>query len=359
MELCEQVLNLARWAPSGDNTQPWRFELLSDHEILVHGFDTRAHCVYDLDGWASQLAHGALLENITLAATRFGRRAHISVVSEYPDGRADYRVVLEPDASVTEDGRVACMRERVVQRRPMRTAPLSARARAALERSAAPYSVIWLDSWTSRWRMALLCARNAHIRLTIPEAYAVHKAVIAWNSKTSEDRLPDASLGANAMLLGIMRWAMANWGRVHFMNRYAGGTMMPRLLMDFAPGLLCSAHFALVASREPLETSDRLDAGRAVQRFWLSATALGLQIQPAYTPLVFARYARAGILFTKVEKAQATAAEIARRLDDLLGPAQALRTIFMGRIGPARPVKGRSIRLPLERLIVREAPKSL
>ncbi len=35
-----------------------------------------------------------------------------------------------------------------------------------------------------------LCARNARIRMTIPEAYAAHRSVIAWHETTSEDRLP-------------------------------------------------------------------------------------------------------------------------------------------------------------------------
>ena len=55
------ILELARWAPSGDNTQPWRFEVIDDHHLVVHAFDTRDHCVYDLDGHPSQIAHGALL----------------------------------------------------------------------------------------------------------------------------------------------------------------------------------------------------------------------------------------------------------------------------------------------------------
>ena len=74
------ILELARWAPSGDNTQPWRFEIVSDREILVHGYDTRDSCVYDLDGCASQLSHGALLETLSLAATRFGLRARVAPV---------------------------------------------------------------------------------------------------------------------------------------------------------------------------------------------------------------------------------------------------------------------------------------
>src|SRR5512145_3257465 len=100
MRLCEQVLELARWAPSGDNTQPWRFEIRSDSEFLVHGYDTRTHCVYDLDGTASQFAHGALLETVTLAATRFGCRAECSTLSEDPSGHIVYRVILMPDPGV-------------------------------------------------------------------------------------------------------------------------------------------------------------------------------------------------------------------------------------------------------------------
>ena len=30
----ERILDLARWAPSGDNDQPWRFEILADHHYI-------------------------------------------------------------------------------------------------------------------------------------------------------------------------------------------------------------------------------------------------------------------------------------------------------------------------------------
>ena len=46
MAVIHDVLELARWAPSGDNTQPWRFEIRSDTRARIHGYDTRAQCVY-------------------------------------------------------------------------------------------------------------------------------------------------------------------------------------------------------------------------------------------------------------------------------------------------------------------------
>ena len=68
----------------------------------------------------------------------------------------------------------------------MRPARLMPEQQRALERAAQPFSVVWMDSWRARWRMAALNARTAHIRLTIPEAFAVHNAVIAWNCTTSK-----------------------------------------------------------------------------------------------------------------------------------------------------------------------------
>ena len=357
MRVIEQILDLARWAPSGDNTQPWRFEIRSDFEVLVHAHDTRDHVVYDLDGWASQVSHGALIETLALAATRFGLRARTTILDAAEDGRVTYQVLLEHDPATAEDPLVAAIPARTVQRQPMRPVRLTPGQRRALEDAVAPYSVVWFETLRDRWKMAAINASNAHIRLTTPEAFAVHKAVIAWNAKTSDDRLPDASLGADPVLLVVMRWAMTSWERASFLNRYLGGTVMPRLTMDFIPGLLCSAHFALIGPNEPDGVADRVAAGRAVQRFWLTATRLNLQVQPSYTPLVFARYARAQRRFTSVVRAEATAREVAGDLDRLLGTRTALRTVFLGRIGPARAIKGRSLRLPLDRLMVDGAPR--
>ena len=56
-----RILDRARWAPSGDNTQPWRFQIVADDQLIVHGHDTRDEILYDFDGHASHMAHGALL----------------------------------------------------------------------------------------------------------------------------------------------------------------------------------------------------------------------------------------------------------------------------------------------------------
>ena len=359
MALAESVLDLARWAPSGDNTQPWRFVVKSDTEIEVHGYDTRSHCVYDLDGAASQFAHGALLETIALAATRFGAKADIAMASADSSGHIVYRVRLVPTPNVVEDPLVPSITERVVQRRPLSPKALSAGDKAALESAVAPYRIVWMDDLGKRWQMAALNAFSAHIRLTIPEAFAVHKATIEWDVTTSEDKMPSPSLGAPWFFEPVMRSAMSSWETVDFLNRYLGGTIMPRILLDWMPGLFCSSHFALLAPTRPQGPANYVDAGRAAQRLWLTATRLGFQAQPLYTPLVFANYAREQRNFTVVDAAKARARSVLARLEEIFGSEPAQRAVFLGRMGPARAVKGRSLRLPLKTLAVTTAPPEL
>jgi nitroreductase len=353
-----RILDAARWAPSGDNAQPWRFVLRGPRGFDVYGYDTRAYCVYDLDGWASELAHGALLETIAIAASREQLRARISM----PDGREErplrYCVSLEPDDTLLADPRFAAVIDRTVQRRAMETRRLTSPEQRALEEAARPFRLMWFETLHDRARVAALCTRNARIRMIIEEAYVVHRAVIAWNASTSEDRMPDASLGANPLLLASMHRAMKTFARLERLNRLTG-TLAPRVALDFLPGIRCSAWVALIAAHTPGSLDDRIAAGRAVQRTWLTATTLGLQMQPQYTPLLFARYAREGRRFTRNARALARARDIDSDLRSLLGERDAPNVVWLARIGPSRPVHGRSLRLPISRLLVESPPLEL
>ena len=68
------------------------------------------------------------------------------------------------------------------------------------------YRVIWLEGRETRWKVAKLLFHSAHIRLTTPEAYEVHRQNIEWGVKFSEDRLPEYALGVDYFTGKIMRW---------------------------------------------------------------------------------------------------------------------------------------------------------
>ena len=346
------ILDLARWAPSGDNTQPWRFEVLGARHFVIHGHDTRDWCVYDLDGHASQIALGALMETIAIAASTLGLRADFQRRPASPKERPEIEVELSADGNVAPDPLAEVITRRVTQRRPLATRPLSDGQKQALDVSVGDgYEVRWLEGPATRWRMARLLFRSAHIRLTIPEAYQVHRDVIEWGASASDDRIPDQAVGLDPVGVALMRWGMKSWARVNFLNRWLAGTWLPRLHLDLLPGYRCGAH-ALLVSRSPLDGIDAfLAAGRAVQRFWLTAAALGLQFQPEMTPLIFSRYAQAKRSFTAVDSALREAYRVRVRMVALFSDDAVDAGAFLCRVGEGSAPVACSTRLPLERLL--------
>ena len=346
-----QVLDVARWAPSGDNTQPWRFEISGDTTVVVHGFDTRSHCVYDLDGRASQISLGALLETMSIAASAHRWEMDFLRRAGQPDDRQTFDVAFSLSSDRVRDPLLDFVKTRTVQRRPMQARPLTEAEKSKLEACLAPrFSVRWLEGLQTKWQVANLMFSNAKVRLTMPEAFEVHRAVIEWGAQYSEDRMPDAALGADSLTTRLMRYVMKDWARVEFFNRYLAGTVAPRLQLDLIPGLACAAHFVLVDELTRGTIDDHVEAGRAVQRFWLTATQLGLHQQPEMTPLIFGSYVRAGMPFTRVPKVAALAGRVAARLKDVIGVDPG-RAVWMGRLGAGPAATARSVRLPLSSLM--------
>jgi molybdopterin/thiamine biosynthesis adenylyltransferase len=350
----ERILDKARWAPSGDNDQPWRFEIVDDHHLVIHGSDTREWCVYDLDGTSSQIALGALLETLCIAASAEGMRAEPVLRADSPEQSPLIDVALVPDASVSAHPLLPFVRTRVTQRLPLTTRPLSDRQKQALESAVGSgYRVLWLEGSGARRRMASLLFHNAHIRLTTPEAFEVHRKNIEWGVRFSEDRIPEEALGIDKPTRAIMRWALQSWRRVQFLNRFLAGTWLPRLQMDWRTALGCSAHFVIIAEKPLQGIADYIDGGRAMQRFWLEATRQGLQFQPEMTPVIFSRYVAQSRKFTSIAQEQALAERLAVQLSELLGgEAGPLQRVYMGRVGFGPTPKSRSVRPPLEKLLV-------
>lgn len=352
-ESLRSILTRARFAPSGDNTQPWQFEVVSRDHLIIHGRDTRSDCVYDLRGHASLIALGALLETIAIAASTHGLRVGFVRRQAMPEDQPTFDAHFEHADSLTADPLSAMIEQRVTQRRPMRSRALTTAQIATLTAALPPgYHVQLRQSFSQRFQLAKLLFRSAHIRLTTREAFETHRKVIEWNATFSDDRIPDKAVGVDLLTRKLMRWAMGSWSRITFLNRFLAGTIMPRVQLDFMPALRCAGHFFLIADAAPKSTDDFIAAGRALQRFWLAATQQELLVQPEMTPLIFAQYDKQNLAFSESKKAIARAGEVRKDLDALLTPDICNRTVFMGRIGAGKQPTSRSLRLPLEKLMI-------
>lgn len=347
-----EILDLARWTPSGDNTQPWRFEVLAEDRIAIHGFDTRDHVLYDFEGHASHMAHGALLETLRIAALEFGYSTKWSITSRLGDRNPVYEVLFASSSKLESDPLAPFIKSRVVQRRVMQTIPLNEMQRAAL--LAAPgdsYRIQFFESLGERKKVARLLWDSAYIRLTCQEAFPVHQEIIEWGARYSKDRIPEKAVGVDPMTACLMKWVMQNWQRVDFVNRYLMGTVVPRFQLDVLPALFCAAHILVYPPKSPSTLVDWVNLGVAMQRIWLTVAQQGLHLQPEMTPLIFRWYARSGQRFSKEESLFTRAIKLGDDFDQLAGARADQAFGFFGRIGVSSTPDSRSIRHDLDFLM--------
>lgn len=355
MNTIQTILERGRWAPSGDNTQPWRFAVVDDSRFIVHGFDTRDHVVYDLDGHASQIALGALLQTLEIAASAQHQRLTAQRREGLPETRPTFDVTITPDDAVVKSPLYEFIETRATQRRALRGRRLTPDERRMVEAAVgAEYEIYWWESVADKVSLAAFLYTNARLRMITPEAFAVHGSIVDWGQRYSAERIPDQALGLNPITTLLSKWTLQRSSRMRLMNSIPGATAAPRLELDFLPAVACGAHYAILARRKPESIDDYIAAGRAVQRVWLTITSLRLWQQPTMTPLIFSRYVREHRSFTSHQGAAELARRIAQRFARLLGEEASTRAVWMARLGAGAEPQARSLRKPLAELMISE-----
>jgi hypothetical protein len=177
--------------------------------------------------------------------------------------------------------------------------------------------------------------------------------VIEWGARESKDKIPGQAVGVDPLTEKLMQWVMQSWSRVEFFNKWFAGTVMPRLQLDLIPGLACAAHFALVAKTTPQSVDHYVASGAVLQRFWLEVTRLGLWLQPEMTPVIFGRYIRERRVYTSNAAVQGLGAGVASEFTDLWTAGSAARVVFFARVGAGQAPAARSLRRPLDELIIK------
>jgi sulfur-carrier protein adenylyltransferase/sulfurtransferase len=351
----EEILNLARWAPSGDNAQPWTFSIIDEETVQVHVQHDLGNVYEYRNGEPTWLSVGALIETMRIAATAYQRdMLWEQGASDAPD---TLTMRFPRSENAVTDPLLSFVTLRSVDRHNYRRRPLSKPEQAALDASLAGcLSIDWHDDIRGRWRIAQLSATATGIRLRCPEAFATHQRVIDWENPLSPSGIPAKAVGLSGPTLPLMRWAMARWDRTRLLNRL-GGALTAAWQMDYRPGLASAAYFVIrrpaIKDGAPPSPADLVEWGRSIQRFWLTATRLGLAMQPVLATVAFARYGEGRIKLSSEAGLSAQAESLARSFRQVIG-ATAEEVVFIGRIGePHRRLPThRSTRRSLAELVV-------
>lgn len=309
-------------APSGGNAQPWMFDW--DGTTLRCLLDpTRSASLLDYEHRATWLAFGAMVENIVLAATAHGVTAS---VRPFPDG-----VDAGPVCSITLDrgtpvpspdplaGQILqrCTNRRLGAREPLQSSAASSLCDAADERGA---SLRLIEDHADMDALGRILGAGDRIRFLSRTLHAELMSELRWSAGEAErtrDGIDLRTLELDATDLAALRLT-ARWRVMELLGRIGGGGNLETFGRRIAKG--SSAFGSLSLPGE--DAAAFFQGGRAVQRVWLTAAALGLGFQPlAALPYLFMRAEAGGTGLSTSET---------RGLLDLRAPYLALTSLPEG-----------------------------
>jgi len=347
-DIVRELVSAAITAPSGGNVQAWRFVLRKGTELLCYFDPIRAKNFLDFDFLATHVALGAAVENIVIAAAAKGLRCEVNL---FPTSDRELVAVLHFQVSTTvaHDAQLASqIFRRATNRRLGQRLALKADARERLCSAANPYAglsfILSPRALSTVGQVAGACDR---FRLCSELLHSELLSELRWTQQEAErtrDGVDVRTLELNRAQRAGLR-ALASFRFVRMLARF--GVQKPFEEMSQSAVQHASALGLLTVAG--VDRRAYFMGGRALQRVWLTATELGLAIQPlAVAPYLFARLER-GSGFSETERTILTA--LRQRFAEA-APVDAERgEIMLFRITTADPPSTRSLRRALENVL--------
>jgi len=351
------LVAFATLAPSGGNCQPWRFSWDGRRLRILHDA-VRSRSFLDYRDLASWLAFGAATENVALVAERMGLEVAVDLSPDPRDPAAvcDLRFAARRSgASPAGAALAAAIPERVTNRKLSPRAPLGREARDALLRSTAEVPGTALHLVEDPERLAEIgevLGRGDRLRFLSRTMHREMMGEIRWTAdevRRTRDGLDVTTLELTTTDLAGLR-IMSSWAAMDLVGRVGGGRALER---PARKAMAAASAIGLVSvhgrSREAY-----FAGGRAMQRVWLQATALGLAFQPM-APLTY--------LFARAELGDgdglspseaSTLRELRGRFGAVFPDAAGQGEPMLFRLSRAPPPTARALRRPADDVLAVE-----
>jgi|LakMenEpi03Aug12_release.lakeMendotaPanAssembly.Ray.scaffolds.fasta_scaffold05036_4 molybdopterin/thiamine biosynthesis adenylyltransferase len=349
-------------APSGGNSQPWRF-LFSNGRLLLFLDPQRAFSTIDPGLRFAQIGLGACIESILLEATKLG--INLNLRTGAFDINTNLVAVFQQtnetpaNRSPASESLAQFIDKRCTNRRASERSPLSEEDRTALLRSVTTVfpslDVRFIHEPVALEQLGRICGAAERIRMLNPLChYDMFKREMRWNKEQAEHtndgvdvRTLELSL-KDETGLGIAADASA----IGLVNAWKGGKGLEQMTSKLVSGSAAVA-FLCVPDYE-LDTA--LLAGRALQRLWLKSTELGLAAQPISAPVFMGVHGLWDRHRFLSDPEHAEAAGLLHRLTQLL-ELKDHAPLFMLRLCLAEAPTVRSLRRPIEEVFSVHQPQ--
>lgn len=278
----KNILERAVNAPSGNNSQPWRF-VVKENKIYIHNISDSDITPYNFDQKGSYIAHGALVENISIIAPKYGYLTNVEIFPDRSDANIIAIVTLDK-IEPKKDSLFDFIISRATNRRIYQKISLKSEHKEEILKTQQEVDrggkIKLVEDIKEIEKVAW--ALGLHERL-IFENKMIHGIVfssILWSEKENAEKRKGLYIKTKFPdMPSFMLPAMKMFGNWLFVNIANNIGLSKKIQKQSAESCISSS--ALCAILVDSETNeDYLNGGRLLQRIWLTITKLGLSLQP-------------------------------------------------------------------------------
>lgn len=289
MNTIESIIKAGIAAPSADNSSPWKYKQIEDGlEIFIDS--TRSSSISDSRYLLSDLAIGATLENINISASSFGYKAHFSI---FPNGDTDLDKPVCKITFLKDSISIDPLNSFIYKRHTNRTFPWKESIEQTKKNNIkenitnSDNNLLWLSMDEKKIALALI--RNAeslrfkHQSLH-QELFSSINFDIGWN-KDCPEKLAPKWLNVELPMRPFFK-ALKNWSLMNLLNKIGVYKIMG-VRAAWLPVKL-TTDLVLLTSKNNDRTAI-INAGRFMQRIWLTATQEEIAVQPFAAACIYSQ----------------------------------------------------------------------
>ncbi len=278
-EIMQFLIRSGIQAPSGDNCQPWYFSYNGDtiNLFLDRNADTSFFNVHQI---ASTISCGAVIENIRVAATRFGLATAISYLPDPCDKDLMASLKLFP-VDTEADPLFDAIWKRHTNRKFYKKRHFPNFIFRELETTLTGFEGVKLSLITDRKKLKSLAKLIYRVDRIRTEHRPLHEHLVQMirftKKEATEKRYGFPIQNLEAGLAGnIFLWLTRPWWVMNLVNKMGLGRMVA--LHSYQAMVKCSAAGLLTVPE--MDRTNFLEGGQALERIWLTLTRYGLAMQP-------------------------------------------------------------------------------
>lgn len=278
-EHIRKILEAGICAPSGDNSQPWRF-VVRGNSICVFNQSDRDIPFYNLEQRGSYVAHGGLIENILIASAHFGYRAEVSLFPEKANTDLVARITLEASGQ-KGDPLYTYIPLRVTNRKKYKTTPLTPEHRNELLNVAEEIGkgrVLLMEDREKIGALAAASSVNERVVLETPAIHDIFFDHVVWTEK--EEKKKHTGLYVKTLELTPPQQLIFRLYRYSLFARVFNFIGLSKFIAKDNAKLYASVSAMGAIVVDGNSSEDFILAGRLMQRVWLKATKIGLSVHP-------------------------------------------------------------------------------